>query len=196
MADLKTSKTKENLMRAFAGESQARNRYTFAGEVAKKENLKIIQDLFDYTANQEKAHAQEFMEHLQQFSGEEIIITGTYPAEYETSTLKLLRLAEEHENAEHVSIYAEFGDVAKKEGFEKVATLFKNIASIEAEHASRFKRYADRLQNGTLFKEEQSVPWMCTNCGFIYEGISAPLKCPVCGVSQDYFIRFSESNFE
>lgn len=196
MTDFKTSRTKENLMRAFAGESQARNRYTFATDVAKKEGYPILHDLFIYTANQEKAHAWEFMKKLKEFSGEEIEITATYPAEVETSTLTLLRAAEKHEAAEHDEIYKSFAEIAKEEGFMDIYTLFNNIASIEKTHSERFTRYAEKLANGSLFKDTKKDQWMCTNCGFIYEGESAPAQCPVCSHPQGYFIKFDESPFE
>lgn len=196
MTDFKTSRTKENLMRAFAGESQARNRYTFAADVAKKEGYPILHDLFIYTANQEKAHAWEFMKKLKEFSGEEIEITATYPAEVETSTLTLLRAAEKHEAAEHDEIYKSFAEIAKEEGFMDIYTLFNNIASIEKTHSERFTRYAEKLANGSLFKDTNKDQWMCTNCGFIYEGENAPAQCPVCSHPQGYFIKFDESPFE
>lgn len=196
MADFKTSKTKENLMRAVAGESQARNRYIFAASAAKKEGYSIIEQLFTYTANQEVAHAKQYMDKLKEFSGEEIEIHATYPVVVEKDTLTLLRLAEKHENAEYDSIYSEFSSIAKEEGFMDISKLFDNIASIEKVHSERFKKYADRLVNGTLFKEDSKIPWMCTNCGFILEVNEAPQKCPVCEHPQGYFIRFSESTFE
>lgn len=196
MADFKTSKTKENLMRAVAGESQARNRYIFAASAAKKEGYSILEQLFTYTANQEVAHAKQYMDKLKEFSGEEIEIHATYPVVVEKDTLTLLRLAEKHENAEYDSIYNEFSSIAKEEGFMDISKLFDNIASVEKVHSERFKKYADRLVNGTLFKEESKTPWMCTNCGFILEANEAPLKCPVCEHPQGYFIRFSESTFE
>lgn len=196
MVDFKLSKTKENLMKAFAGESQARNRYTFAASAAKKEGYAVLQDLFNYTANQEKAHAKEFMKKLKEFSGEAIEITTTYPAEVESNTLKLLRYAEEHENDEYEHIYHDFATTAKEEGFLDIATLFTEIASIEKIHSDRFKKFADKLENGSLFKDTTTERWLCTNCGYIYEAEEAPLKCPVCLHSQGYFIRFKESPFE
>ena len=196
MVDFKNSRTKENLMRAFAGESQARNRYTFAADAAKKEGYQILHDLFIYTANQEKAHAWQFMKKLKEFSGEEIEITASYPAEVESSTLKLLKLAEEHEAAEHDEIYKSFAETAKEEGFMDIYTLFNNIASVEKVHSERFNNYATMLENGSLFKATNKVQWMCTNCGYIYEGESAPAKCPVCEYTQDYYIRFNEIPFE
>lgn len=196
MANLKDSKTKENLMRAFAGESQARNRYEFAAKVAKKEGLYILEDLFNYTANQEKAHAYQFMKQLKEFSGEEINISTGYPAELETKTLPLLKAAQKHEEAESDRIYKEFSDVAKEEGFDAISTLFDKIASIENVHSNRFQKYVDELESGSLFKKSTEVRWMCTNCGYIYEGIEAPQACPVCAHPQGYFMLFSTTNFE
>lgn len=196
MVEFNTSKTKENLMRAFAGESQARNRYTFAASAAKKEGYSILEDLFNYTANQEKAHAKQFMGKLKEFSGEDIVINTGYPVEVETNTLKLLRLAEKHENDEFSAIYDEFAKIAREEGFNDVAILFENIGSIEKVHSDRFKKYADRLENGTLFKDNTQTLWICTNCGFIYEGTEALKACPVCAHPQGYFIKFEESPFE
>lgn len=196
MINLNNTRTKENLMRAFAGESQARNRYTFAASVAKKEKYAILEQLFTYTANQEKAHAWEFMKRLKEFTGQEIDITASYPAEVETSTLVLLKAAAKHESAEGNEIYIEFSKIAKEEGFESIATLFEQIASIERVHSERFNRYAQELENGTLFKKNESINWMCTNCGFIYEGPEAPQACPVCAHPQGYFIPFENSDFE
>lgn len=196
MVDFKNSRTKENLMRAFAGESQARNRYTFAADAAKKEGYQILHDLFIYTANQEKAHAWQFMKKLKELSGQEIEITATYPAEVESSTLTLLKSAVKHESAEHDEIYKSFAETAKEEGFIDIYTLFNNIASVEKVHSERFNNYATMLENGSLFKATNKLQWMCTNCGYIYEGESAPAKCPVCEYTQDYYIRFNESPFE
>ena len=148
MTNFNTSKTKENLLKAFAGESQARNRYTFSASAAKKEGYPILEDLFNYTANQEKAHAKQFMDKLKEFSGEELEITGSYPVVVETSTLTLLRLAEKHENNEFEHVYNEFAAIAKEEGFPDIEKLFTNIASIEKVHSDRFKKYADMLEKG------------------------------------------------
>ena len=146
MIDFKTSKTKENLLKAFAGESQARNRYTFAAEVAKTEGYPILHDLFIYTANQEKAHAQQFMEKLKEFSGSEIEFTASYPVEVEKSTLTLLKQAEKNESNEGKNIYIEFAKVAKEEGFSDIENLFTNIASIENVHSERFKNMLKSFQ--------------------------------------------------
>ena len=196
MVDFKNSETKKNLMRAFAGESQARNRYEFAASVAKKEGYSILQDLFNYTANQKKAHAKKFMKKLKDFSGEEIVITAGYPAESGENTLSLLKLATEHENAEHDEIYKNFAEVAEKEGFKDIAILFEKIASIEKVHANRFSKYAKELENNSLFKNETKMQWMCTNCGYIYEGNGAPEACPVCLHPKGFFMEFENTPFE
>ena len=196
MVDFKNSETKKNLMRAFAGESQARNRYEFAASVAKKEGYSILQDLFNYTANQEKAHAWEFMKRLKEFTGQEIDITASYPAEVETSTLVLLKSAAKHESAEGNEIYTEFSKIAKEEGFDAIATLFEEIASVERVHSERFNKYAQELENGTLFKRNESIKWMCTNCGYIYEGNGAPEACPVCLHPKGFFMEFENTPFE
>ena len=196
MVDFKNSETKKNLMRAFAGESQARNRYEFAASVAKKEGYSILQDLFNYTANQKKAHAKKKMKKLKDFSGEEIVITAGYPAESGENTLSLLKLATEHENAEHDEIYKNFAEVAEKEGFKDIAILFEKIASIEKVHANRFSKYAKELENNSLFKNETKMQWMCTNCGYIYEGNGAPEACPVCLHPKGFFMEFENTPFE
>ena len=196
MPSLNNTKTKENLMKAFAGESQARNRYTFAAKVANKEKYAILEQLFTYIADQEKAHGWEYMKRLKEFSGELIDITSSYPAEVETSTLKLLKAAAEHELDEAKNLYPGFSKTATEEGFPEIAKLFDEIASIELIHHERFNRYAQDLENGTLFKKTYSTNWMCTNCGFIYEGTEAPITCPVCAHPQGYYILFQNSDFQ
>lgn len=195
--ELKDSKTKINLMRAFAGESQARNRYDIAAEKAKKEGLHIIESLFKYTANQEKAHAAEFFSKLKDFGGSNIEIdNAAYPVDGDDSILKLLQSAAHNEFEEHDVVYKEFAQTAQSEGFPDIAALFKNVASIEKVHGERFQRYAQELENSTLFKKDMSAKWMCTNCGFIYEGAEPPKYCPVCGKPQGYAILFENSMFE
>lgn len=194
--EFKNSETKKNLLRAFAGESQARNRYTFAAEVAKKEGLAIIEKLFYYTADQERAHAKVFYDKLKEFNGENIEIDASYPIGNYAKTLDLLRDAEHNENEEYDVVYKNFSEVAHKEGFGSVAKVFENIADIENIHSKRFKKYADKLESGTLFKETQDSLWMCSNCGYIFEGKEAPKACPVCSHPQGYFMLFSTSEFE
>jgi len=190
--DLKDSKTKANLLKAFVGESQARNRYNFAAAQAKKEGLFVLQSVFDYTANQEKEHAEVFYNQLKAFSNENIHIDGTYPIDNYNSTLELLKSANHNELEEFNVVYKSFSDVAKEEGFSTISSLFTNIAAIEKTHADRFDKYARELQEGNLFKRNQNVQWMCTNCGFIYEGIEAPMICPVCEHPKGYFLIYNE----
>lgn len=194
--DFKNSETKDNLMRAFAGESQARNRYTFAASQAKKENLHVIEAVFTYTANQEKEHAEIFYKHLKELAGETIHVDGGYPVDITEDISKLLRMAQHNEYEEHDSVYKAFGEKAKEEGFMQVANSFFMIAEIEKKHGDRFGRFAEWMEKKQLFKEEKKQSWICLNCGYIYEGVEAPLKCPVCEHDQGYFVRLEQSPFE
>lgn len=186
---LKDSKTRENLMRAFAGESQARNRYDMASSVAKKEGLYIIESVFKYTANQEKAHSKVFFDMLRASTGENITIEGSYPVEIYDKTLEHLKRAQHNELEEWGDVYKNFSEVAKEEGFQAISTAFSNIATIEKNHADRFSKYATDLGNGTLFNKQTEIQWICTNCGFIYEGKDAPTNCPVCSHPKGYFME-------
>ncbi|HEY5525870.1 MAG TPA: rubrerythrin family protein [Clostridium sp.] len=194
--ELKDSKTKENLLKAFAGESQARSRYEFAAEVAKKESLFIIQELFKYTADQEKAHGEIYYGALKQFNGESINISGNYPIGDYPDTLSLLRDAQRNEEKEFSDVYKGFAQVAREEGFIPIATTFENVASIEKVHSDRFGKYVKQMEDGSLFRRDYETQWMCTNCGFIYEGKEAPIQCPVCSYPQGYYIPFEDSEFE
>ena len=194
--DFKNSETKDNLMRAFAGESQARNRYTFAASQAKKEKLHVIEAVFTYTANQEKEHAEIFYKHLKELAGETIHVDGGYPVDITEDISKLLRMAQHNEYEEHDSVYKAFGEKAKEEGFMQVANSFFMIAEIEKKHGDRFGRFADWMEKKQLFKEEKKQSWICLNCGYIYEGEQAPLSCPVCEHDQGYFVRLEQSPFE
>lgn len=185
--EFKDSKTRINLMRSFAGESQARTRYAIAAETARKEKLYIIEEIFNYTAKQELAHASRFMKALKDFKGEEIEIDAAYPVSKFDTTLEELQHAKEGEFHEHDEVYKSFAETAKIEGFDAIAKLFNDIASIEKVHGTRFAEYEKDLREGTLFKKNTSVTWMCTNCGFILEGTDAPLVCPVCLHEQGYF---------
>ncbi len=187
------SKTKENLMRAFAGESQARNRYTIAAERADHEGMHTIADIFRYTADQERAHAERFYELLKELSGETVHIDGTYPIDQQDSLVGLLRAAEHNEHEEFADVYQNFGDTAKDEGFLEAASAFHQIAEIEHTHEERFKKVADMLEGNTFYTSEDVSTWMCTNCGYIHEGILAPKVCPVCRHEQGYFIPWSMS---
>lgn len=194
--DFKNSETKDNLMRAFAGESQARNRYTFAASQAKKEKLHVIEAVFTYTANQEKEHAEIFYNHLKELAGETIHVDGGYPVDLTKDISKLLRMAQHNEYEEHDSVYKAFGEKAKEEGFMQVANSFFMIAEIEKKHGDRFGRFAEWMEENQLFQEKKKQSWICLNCGYIYEGEQAPLKCPVCEHDQGYFVRLEQSPFE
>lgn len=188
-ANLRNTKTMENLMRAFAGESQARNRYTFAASQAKKQNLHVVETIFTFTANQEKEHAEIFYGFLKDLSGETIHIDGGYPVDISPDMEKLLRFAQHNENEEHDVVYKAFGDTAREEGFEKIARTFHWIAEIEKTHGERFGKYAQLIEDGRLFVSDVETGWVCLNCGFVYNGKQAPAKCPVCDHDQGYFIR-------
>lgn len=149
--DFKNSVTKENLMRAFAGESQARNRYTIAASTARKQNLQVIEAVFTFTANQEREHAEVFYNHLAELSGENIQIDGAYPIDLSDDVAKLLRFAQHNEYEEHDDVYLHFAEKAKKEGFLKVANSFDSIAKIEKLHGDRFGLFADLLEQNKLF---------------------------------------------
>ncbi len=194
--DFKNSETKDNLMRAFAGESQARNRYTFAAERAKKENLYVVGAVFEYTAGQEKEHAEVFYDHLKELAGETIHVDGGYPVDLEEDVAKLLRKAQHNEYEEHDPVYKTFADKAQEEGFPKVAASFRMIAEIEKIHGDRFGRLADLLEQKKLFVSDVKTAWICLNCGYVFEGEAVPEKCPVCDHDRGYFIRFELSPYE
>ncbi len=195
--DFKTSETKTNLMRAFAGESQARNRYTFAASQAKKEGLQLIENVFLYTAGQEKEHAEIFYNYLRTMAGETIVIDNAgYPIDLADSTLQLLRMAQHNEYQEHDVEYKRFGDKAKEEGFAEIAASFHMIAEIEKVHGDRFGRFADFLEQNKLFVSDVETGWICLNCGHVYTGKEAPGQCPVCHHDRGYFIRLELSPYE
>lgn len=185
------SKTKENLMRAFAGESQARNRYTIAAERAEKEGMYTIADVFRYTADQERAHAERFYDLLKDLSGETIHIDGTYPIDQQDSLEGLLRAAEHNEHEKYADVYQAFGDTAKTEGFPEVASAFYQIAEIEHIHEERFGKLAEMIETNMYYNANSVSKWMCTNCGYIHEGQLAPKVCPVCRHDQGFFIPYT-----
>ncbi len=195
MKDFRNSETAANLMRAFAGESQARNRYTFAASVAKKEKLPVIEAVFSFTAGQEKEHAEVFYGYLKELEGEEIHVDGGYPVNLSERTLDLLNAARSNEYKEHDQIYRYFGDRAKEEGFDEIGRVFHQIAGIEKVHGDRFGMFADLLSQQKLFVSDVSTGWMCLNCGYVLNGTSAPMKCPVCSHEQGYFIRLEMSPY-
>lgn len=189
MVNFNESNTKTNLMRAFAGESQARNRYTFAAEIAKKQGLYVIEAVFNLTANQELAHANVFMKHLSDLNGETVEIDGGYPVEVTNSVVELLENAQHNEMEEYGDIYKSFAEEAEREGQMAVAASFKDIAEIEKEHANRFELFGKLLKENKLFVSDVKCEWMCLNCGHIYNGEKVPEVCPVCHHEKGYFVR-------
>ncbi len=187
--EFKDSVTKENLMRAFAGESQARNRYTIAAGIARKQNLQIVEAVFTFTADQEKEHAAIFYNHLTELSGENIHIDGAYPIDLSQDVAKLLRFAQHNEYEEHDDVYLHFAEKAREEGFQKAAASFQTIAQIEKVHGDRFGLFAELLEQNKLFVSDVETAWMCMECGYIYRGKSVPEECPVCHHSRGYFVR-------
>jgi len=187
--DFKESKTLKNLMRAFAGESQARNRYTFAASICKTQQLHILEAVFQFTANQEKEHAEIFYNHMKEAAGETIHVDGTYPLDLTNDIVQLLRMAQHNEYEEFDPVYQSFGDTAQEEGFHEIAASFRQIAKIEKSHGNRFGQLADLLERGNLFVSDANCGWMCLNCGHIQESLEAPEICPVCSHDQGFFIR-------
>ena len=188
-ANFQKSETRKNLMRAFAGESQARNRYTFAASVCKAQKLHVLEAVFLFTAGQEKEHAEIFYNHLQPSAGESVSIDGDYPVDLTRDAAQLLRWAQRNEYHEFDPVYQSFGETARAEGFPEIAASFLHIAPIERSHGERFGRLADLLEQGRLFVSEARCGWMCLNCGHIQESLEAPKVCPVCQHDQGYFIR-------
>ncbi|MBI2630492.1 rubrerythrin family protein [Candidatus Pacearchaeota archaeon] len=187
---LKGSKTEKNLLKAFAGESQARNRYTYFASAAKKEGLEQISAIFLETAENEKEHAKIFFKYLE---GGEAEITATYPAGKISNTQDNLLHAAEGEKLEWGTIYPEFERIAKEEGFNDVAKSFKEIAEVEEEHENRYRKLLENVKNGKVFKKDKIVKWKCRNCGYIHEGKDAPEKCPACFHPQAFYEIFSEN---
>lgn len=187
--EFKDSQTHLNLMKAFAGESQARNRYTFAAQEAKKQKLHVIEAIFKFTADQEKEHAQLYYDTLKELAGQNITVDGTYPVDISTNVVELLRSAAHNEYEEYSPVYSDFAKTAKDEGFPKAEHLFSKIAKIEKAHGERFAYYADLLEQNKLFVSDIEIKWMCLNCGHIHDGKEAPKACPVCDHDQGYFIR-------
>ena len=181
---LKGTKTEQNLLKAFAGESQARTRYTFFASVAKKEGYEQIAGLFMETAEQEKEHAKRFFKFLE---GGDLEIAATYPAGKIGTTQENLLAAAQGENEEWDVLYPAFAAVADEEGFPAVAAAFRNIAKVEAEHERRYLKLLSRLTDGDFFHRDGKIWWQCRNCGFIIEAQDAPKACPACLHPQSYF---------
>ena len=184
MKSIQGTKTEQNLLKAFAGESQARNRYTLFAQKAKEEGYEQIMGIFAETAEQELAHATRFFKFMQ---GGMVSITAEYPAGRIGNTAENLLEAAEGEKLEWSALYNDFESVAIDEGFKDVATAFKMISEVEAFHEWRYRKLLERLENGSIFKREAPIRWQCRNCGFIMEAMEAPKVCPACLHPQAYF---------
>ncbi len=190
MSNLKGTQTEKNLLTAFAGESQARNRYTFFASQAKKDGYEQIASIFEETANQEKEHAKRLFKMLE---GGELEITGSFPAGVIGSTLENLKEAAGGEDYEWQTMYPGFADTARKEGFDALAKMFEAIAVAEKQHSKRYSDLAANIEAGRVFKRSGSVKWRCRNCGYIYEGDEAPKVCPACAHPQAHFELLGEN---
>ena len=181
---IKGTKTEQNLLKAFAGESQARTRYTFFASIAKKEGYEQVAAVFLETAEQEKEHAKRFFKFLE---GGMVEITASFPAGIIGTTTENLLAAAEGENEEWDVLYPEFAEIAREEGFPAVATAFKMIAKVEVEHEKRYRKLLANILDETVFKKEEEIEWQCRNCGYVHEGKGAPQTCPACLHPQSYF---------
>ncbi len=188
--DLQGSRTEKNLLASFAGESQARNRYTFFASVAKKEGYEQIAEFFGETAGNEKEHAEVFFKHLK---GGDVEITAAYPAGVIGDTAQNLLAAAEGEKMEWSSIYPDFAAVAKDEGFSDVVESFTEIGEVEEFHEKRYRVLLKNVEEGTVFKKDRRIKWHCRNCGYIHEGEEAPEECPACKHEQKYFEPLCEN---
>ena len=184
MPDIKGTETEKNLLKAFAGESQARNRYTYYAGVARKEGYRQIEALFIETADNEKAHAKRFFKFLE---GGDLEITASYPAGKIGTTVENLKAAAAGENEEWTQLYPAFAETAKAEGFKDVATAFTMIAKVEKEHEERYLKLAQNIEKDIVFKKESTVRWKCRNCGYVHEGPGAPAQCPACVHPREFF---------
>lgn len=181
---IKGTRTEQNLLKSFAGESQARSRYTFFASVAKKEGYEQIAGVFLETAEQEKEHAKKFFKYLE---GGMVEITAMYPAGTISTTAENLKAAAEGENEEWADLYPEFAKIAEEEGFPQIANTFRQIAKVEAEHEKRYRTLLERVEAGKVFEREEEIEWQCRNCGYVIKSKKAPMKCPACEHPQAYF---------
>ena len=191
MKSLKGTKTEQNLLKSFAGESQARMRYDYFAKQAKKEGLEQIAAIFEETALNEKEHAKRFFKFLE---GGMVEITAAYPAGIIGTTMENLKAAAEGENEEWTELYPEFARVAEEEGFKTIAAAFKMIAEVEKAHEERYLKLHKNLDNGMVFEREGVIVWKCRNCGYLHEGKKAPKTCPACLHPQSYF-EIKEINY-
>ena len=190
MKSVKGSKTEKNLLASFAGESQARNRYTYFASVAKKAGFEQIAAIFLETADNEKEHAKRFFKLLE---GGEVEISASYPAGVISDTADNLAASAAGENLEWAKLYKEAEQTARQEGFEEIANQFKEIAEVEEEHEKRYRKLLKNVKEGTVFKRDREVKWKCRNCGYVHEGKEAPKECPACAHPQSYYELLSEN---
>jgi rubrerythrin len=190
MAKLKGSETEKNLLKAFAGESQARNRYTYFMNVAKKEGFEQIAGIFGETADNEREHAEIFFKHL---DGGEVEIVAAFPAGKILTTAENLLAAAEGEHMEWGTLYPAFEKVARKEGLEKVAESFKEIAEVEERHEKRYRKLLENVKTGAVFKRSEVTEWKCRNCGYVHKGKEAPKVCPACKHPQSHYELLAEN---
>lgn len=190
MAELKGTRTEKNILTAFAGESQARNRYTYAAKIAEKEGFVQIGHLFLRTAEQERVHAKTLFKLLQ---GGDVEITATFPAGVLSITVENLEAAAGGEEHEYMEMYPAFAKVAEEEGFPLIAATFRGIAKAERQHAKQYRDLISNLNNKKVFRKDENVTWHCTKCGYVHEGTEAPQKCPACTHPQSYFELLAEN---
>jgi rubrerythrin len=188
--ELKGSQTEKNLLTAFAGESQARNRYTYFASQAKKEGFVQMSFIFEETANQEKEHAKRLFKFLK---GGEVEVTAAFPAGVIGTTLENLKASAAGENYEHTKMYPGFAKTAKEEGFDDIAAVFRSIAVAEKQHEKRYNDLAANIEAGRVFKRDTGVVWRCRNCGYIHTGKEAPEECPACAHPQAHFELLGEN---
>ena len=190
MAELKGTQTEKNIMTAFSGESQARNRYSYFASQAKKDGYVQMSAIFEETANQEKEHAKRLFKLLE---GGEVEISGAFPAGVVDTTLANLKASASGENYEYTEMYPGFAKAAREEGFDDIAGIFESIAIAEKQHEKRYLALAANLEGGRVFKRDDSVVWRCRNCGYLHEGNSAPDECPACVHPQAHFELLGEN---
>lgn len=188
--ELKGSKTEHNLLASFAGESQARNRYTYFASVAKEAGYEQIAAIFLETADNEKEHAKRFFQFLQ---GGDVEITASYPAGVIGDTAANLEAAAAGENLEWTKLYKEAEEAACQEGFQEIANQFKEIAEVEEQHETRYRKLLKNVKDNRVFKRDEAVKWKCGNCGYVHEGTEAPIKCPACAFPQSYYELMAEN---
>ncbi len=190
MAELKGTQTEKNILTAFSGESQARNRYSYFASQAKKDGYVQISAIFEETANQEKEHAKRLFKLLE---GGEVEISGAFPAGVVDTTLANLKASASGENYEYTEMYPDFAKAARGEGLDDIAGIFESIAVAEKQHEKRYLALAANLEGGRVFKRDDSVVWRCRNCGYLHEGNSAPDECPACVHPQAHFELLGEN---